>query len=117
MEIKELSLEEKVGQLFIVGIQKKIEEMNKLINCRKIGGVILYKNNYNNYSEMIDLVNNLKNNNKQNKIPLFISIDQEGGRVNRMPNEILNVPSATKLSKTENLDIVGESRKNNWKNA
>ena len=36
---------------------------------------------------------------KENKIPLFIAIDQEGGRVNRMPKEIKNLPSANQVAK------------------
>ena len=42
---------------------------------------------------------NKKEINKVNEIPLFISIDQEGGRVNRMTSEILNLESANKISK------------------
>ena len=65
----------------------------------KVGGVILYKKNFNTYEEMITLIKELKNLNKQNKIPLFISIDQEGGRVNRMPKELLSLPSANLIAK------------------
>ena len=110
MDINKLSLEEKVGQLFIVGRKsEETDDIYKLIEECKVGSIILYKKNYSNYKEMVDLVNNIKKVNSKNKIPLFFSIDQEGGRVNRMPSEILNVPSATKLAKTENMNIVKES--------
>ena len=37
---------------------------------------------------MINLINEIKKvNHKSGNMPLFISIDQEGGRVNRMPRE------------------------------
>ena len=86
MKIDELSLEEKIGQMFMIGMQEKNNsEINVLIKKYKIGGVILYKNNYNNYDEMKQYVNNIKSMNIENKISIFISIDQEGGRVNRMP--------------------------------
>lgn len=47
---------------------------------------------------MLKLIGDLKELNKDNKIPLFIAIDQEGGRVNRMPKEIENLPSANKVA-------------------
>ena len=110
MKIKELSLEEKVGQLFMIGLEEKTnEDIANLIQKNKIGGVVLYKKNYHTYEEMLTYVNNIKMLNSENFIPIFISIDQEGGRVNRMPQEILNLKSATKLANTKNVEIVKES--------
>ena len=110
MDIKELSLEEKIGQIFIVGLEdKKQEEVNKIIKKLKIGGVIIYKKNYNNYEKMLDLINNIKEINGENKVPITISIDQEGGRVNRMPPEILNLKSATKFANLGDVELVKET--------
>lgn len=97
---KDLSIEEKIGQMLIVGIeQNKITQRTKdLILKYKIGGVILYRKNFNTYEEMVGLIKELKELNKANKVPLFISIDQEGGRVNRMPKELLNLPAAGKIA-------------------
>ena len=98
MEISELSIEEKVAQLFMVGIHDKdTDGIIDLIKNEKIGGVVLYGNNFDNYKEMVNLVNRLKQVNSENPIPLCISIDQEGGRVNRMPDEILNIQSEPSL--------------------
>ena len=85
--MKELNLEEKIGQLFLIGIPNKasIPNVLNLIKNNHVSGVILYKNNYGTYQEMVSLVKKLKRANKNNKVPLFISIDQEGGRVNRFP--------------------------------
>lgn len=110
MEIEKLSLEEKIGQLFMIGIEEKnIEKIVGLIQNKKIGGVVLYKSNYSNYDEMIELINKIKTVNQSNSIPIFISIDQEGGRVNRMPPEILNLKSATKLAEKQDLELIKKS--------
>ena len=96
MEINELSIEEKIGQMIITGIEGNsiTKRTEKLILKYKIGGVILYRKNFKTYGEMVNLIKELKKLNKQNKIPLLISIDQEGGRVNRMPKDFLNLPAA-----------------------
>lgn len=110
MDIKELSLEEKIGQMFIVGLEdKEQEEVNKIIKKLKIGGIIIYKKNYNNYEKMLDLINNIKELNGENKVPITISIDQEGGRVNRMPPEVLNLKSATKFANSKDVELVKET--------
>lgn len=110
MNIKKLSLEEKIGQMCMVGINdKNIEPLYDLIRKNKIGGVILYKNNYSSYDELINVIKNLKNANKNNKIPLFISIDQEGGRVNRMPKELENIKNIYDLSTLNDINIINDS--------
>jgi len=110
MNIKDLSLEEKIGQLFMIGLEDKTDEqIKKLIQENKIGGIILYKGNYSTYDEMLSYVNNIKKVNSNNNIPIFISIDQEGGRVNRMPLEIEKIKNATKIAETKNVELVRES--------
>ncbi len=105
--MEELTLEEKIGQLFMVGLEEKEKtEIRKLIEENKIGGVVLYKKNYHTYQEMLQFVNELKQINQNNKVPLMISIDQEGGRVNRMPPEIANLKSAAKIANTKNEEIL-----------
>lgn len=93
-----------IGQKFIIGIDNNVpnETLKKLIQEYKIGGFILYKKNYSDYETMLKFIKNLKTLNKDNDIPLFISIDQEGGRVDRLPKEIKNTPPSYKLSQSEN---------------
>ena len=96
------SIKKQIGQMFIVRMLGKTitEELETLIKDYSIGGICLYSKNYNSYKEMLTLINNLKElNKKYNKTPLFIAIDQEGGRVNRLPKDINNIVSAKKLSK------------------
>ena len=111
VNIDELTIQEKIGQMMIVGIDKNYitERTKRLILDYKIGGVILYKKNFSSYDELINIIRELKKLNSVNKIPLFISIDQEGGRVSRLPKEFLKFPPAYKLAKTKDINLVKES--------
>lgn len=111
MEIKELSMQEKVGQMIIVGMDTNYitERIKLMITKYKIGGIILYRKNFNTYQEMLALIQQLKALNKGNKIPLWIAIDQEGGRVNRMPKEILNLPAANQIVEKGGMEQVEKS--------
>lgn len=111
MEIKELSTQEKIGQMIIIGMDTNYitERVKVMITQYKIGGIILYRKNFNTYQDMLALIRQLKELNKTNKIPLWIAIDQEGGRVNRMPKEILNLPSANQIATKTNREEVEKS--------
>ena len=102
MDINELSLKEKIGQKLLVGINNNnVDVLIDLIKNNYIGGVLLYKKNYNNYNEMLDVVKRLKAANSHNKIPLFIAIDQEGGVVNRFTGEIRRLKNIYDVSKID----------------
>lgn len=106
-KIKSMTMEEKIGQLFILGFEgKDIEEETKhLIEDFKIGGLILFSRNIEDSNQIIQLINNLKDLNKNNKIPLFISIDEEGGNVSRLPKEFKKLPQAKKIGDTRDIDL------------
>jgi beta-N-acetylhexosaminidase len=106
-----LDIQDKIAQMCMIGIDSKedIPKVLKLITDYHIGGVIIYRNNYDNYKEMLNLINDLKKANQMNPHPLFIAIDQEGGRVNRLPNEFHNLYNAYKLGSTNDLDIIKEA--------
>ena len=111
-KINDLSLREKVGQMMIIRIHSKElgPEEIEMIKDYKIGGIILYRKNYDSYEEMLNIINGITKLNKENgNVPLFISIDQEGGRVNRMPKEIKKFKSAKELSDIEDINVIKES--------
>ena len=111
INIKDLSIEEKIGQMIIVGLDttEPYARLEELIIKHKVGGILLYKKNYKTYEEMVKLINHIKKLNSNNKVPILICIDQEGGRVNRMPKEFLNIPPANTISNYNNEDIVKKS--------
>ena len=94
-QLSEMTLEQKIGQMLIVGVEGYTigENSKSLIKDNKIGGFIIYGDNVESSSQLLKLTNDLKEINSTNNIPLFISVDEEGGRVSRMPSEFNNIPS------------------------
>lgn len=86
-ELMSMNLEQKIGQLIISGFSGTdlSQEETQLIASGRIGGVILFKQNIENKKQLLELINDIKSNNPAENRPLFISLDEEGGRVSRLP--------------------------------
>ncbi|MFR9240130.1 MAG: beta-N-acetylhexosaminidase [Clostridium baratii] len=111
--ISNMSLDEKIGQLVVSGFYGTSLDENilKLIKEDKISGVILFNRNVKDSNTLLSLNNSLKESNKNNKLPLFISVDEEGGLVTRMPKEIKRLPTNKYIGSLNNKDLsykVGE---------
>lgn len=80
-----MTLRDKIGQLFMVGFMgtSVTKELASFLTEYKPGGVILFSRNLESVEQIVDLTNNLQHLSPQ--LPLLISIDQEGGRVSRLP--------------------------------
>ena len=102
-KVNEMTIDEKIGQLLIVGIDGyNIDEKTiKMIQKYHIGGFILFNRNIQDANQTISLINSLKETNESNDIPLFISLDEEGGRVTRLPHEFIKTPSSKKIGKKD----------------
>lgn len=105
--INNLSLEEKLGQMLIVGFDgyEVNDDFRKIIEDYKIGGVILFKRNIQNSKQLLDLNNNIKMINSKNKLPLFISVDEEGGTVTRLPEGSTKFPSNQVIGKINDKNL------------
>ncbi|REB05154.1 beta-N-acetylhexosaminidase [Sporosarcina sp. BI001-red] len=101
-----MTLDEKIGQLVIAGIDGTAinKASEQLIEQYQIGGVIFYANNVKTPEQTVQFVNSLKAANQTNLLPLFTSIDQEGGRVARLPKQVANLPTAASIGKTNESD-------------
>jgi len=99
--VAKLPLEERVGQMMFVGIPGTEYDATakKLVEECHAGGVIHFDRNLSE-SAQVKALNSALQNGAQNsgaKIPLFISVDQEGGQVARMRNTLVVAPSAATL--------------------
>lgn len=96
-KINEMTLDEKIGQMVLSGFDGTDfnDELNTLINDLKVGGIILFSRNIENSKQLKKLNLDIEEANKN--IPLFISIDEEGGRVNRLSKNIKKFESAKSI--------------------
>ena len=88
-----MTTEEKV--LLVAGIMgtEPGEDALRAIQDYQVGGIILFGRNVESAGQLVELTNGLKELNGDH-VPLFLCVDQEGGRVDRMPPEVDDLPSA-----------------------
>lgn len=94
----QMTLEQKIGQLFIVSTDsldfnaetKMTHKMKEMIKTYQPGGVIFFSYNFTDHDNVNKNRNKLKRfirkMQKKSQIPLFISVDEEGGAVARIAN-------------------------------
>lgn len=107
--IRTMSVEEKVGQLFMVGFPGQIMgyEASTLVKDYHVGGVILFARNVDSPGQVAYLTNQLQKAATENgaKIPLLVAADQEGGLVNRLGPQATNFPGNMALGATGSADL------------
>ncbi|MFC1669125.1 beta-N-acetylhexosaminidase [Spirochaetota bacterium] len=93
--IGKMTLEQKIGQMIVIGIPGK--SMNKrtlgMIKKIKPGGVILFGFNIKSEKQLKDYIGHIQEASMMyTGLPLFVSIDQEGGRVKRITDGVTQFP-------------------------
>lgn len=106
--LEEMSLEEKIGQMMIIHYREsKLDEtLSNMLETIKPGGFIFFKENLVTYEDSLELIKNIKN---SAKIPMFLSIDQEGGMVDRLKTikgiTFSKMPSMAEIGTTNDTSI------------
>ena len=90
-----MTTEQKVSQLLVAGIEgtQLGQDAVQAVQDYQVGGVILFGRNVESAGQLAELTNGLKDLNGD-YTPLFLCVDQEGGRVDRMPPEVDDLPPA-----------------------
>ncbi|WP_298703443.1 glycoside hydrolase family 3 N-terminal domain-containing protein [uncultured Veillonella sp.] len=102
--MESMSDADKVGQLILFGMQgtKVSDDVAYMLSEYKMGGVILFDRNMESKTQVSELIKDLQKTARQSeKVPLFVAVDQEGGLVERMSEELTNVPAAEILGQGE----------------
>jgi len=104
------SLDIKIGQLIIFGFYGTVVNSNdlvyKAVKDGKVGSILIYSRNLTQKNTAQNLKNLISNFQSASPIPLFISIDQEGGIVNRLKPQLgfPIMPSAKWIGEMNNPD-------------
>ncbi len=101
--LNHMTTAEKVGQMMIIGVQdtKINDDSLYMLHEYHIGGIILFDRNMENKQQVLQFTQKLQQN-AQQKLPLFIGIDEEGGKVARMQSELTPPPSALEIGESKN---------------
>jgi beta-N-acetylhexosaminidase len=99
-----LSLEHRLGQMLFVGIPGPVldEETRRLLQTVQPGGIILFARNIDQPQQVADLTADIR---RLLKVPPLISIDQEGGRVDRLKKISTPMASAQQLRAVDDARI------------
>ena len=100
--VANMSDADKVGQLLMIGIHGKTlnDDAKFMINEYRVGGIILFDRNMESKDQVKSLIADINKTGKSAGLtPLFIGIDQEGGAVARMEDQLIKVPPAEELGK------------------
>lgn len=100
--VANMSDADKVGQLLMIGIHGKTlnDDAKFMLNEYRVGGIILFDRNMESKDQVKSLITDINKTSKSAGLtPLFIGIDQEGGAVARMEDQLIKVPPAEELGK------------------
>lgn len=105
MDIKKLSIEEKVAQMLCFAFHgtEMNDQIKTLVQDLKVGGLISFARNITSLTQIAKLNQEIQD---LADIPLFIGIDQEGGPVRRILSEITPLPGAMLLASGSTADEV-----------
>jgi beta-N-acetylhexosaminidase len=93
-----LTLEKKVGQLFVLGFPGRgpDSETRALLEVIRPAGYLLFQRNIESFDQVYELTSQLR---EMSSIPPLLAIDHEGGRVDRMKHIFTMMPSLADLAR------------------
>jgi len=104
---EKLDLRDKVGQLFFIGIAgpELDASTRELIDDIRPGGVCLFARNIRESKQTRDLLDGIR---EMSAIDPFLSLDQEGGLVDRLRRIMTPMPAANKIKTTDDARRLAE---------
>ncbi len=97
-----------LGELFIIGFEglDLSDDTAAFISQAGIGGVILFSHNYETPAQVAELSNQIQE--CRTDLPLWISVDHEGGKVQRFKKSFTKIPDAASLSALDSPKLIFE---------
>lgn len=109
MNIEQMTLRQKVGQLIVTGFPNETmsEEFKELVTEYKVANTIFFSYNTKSEEQIKELCTQVQELVYQETgTYAFITIDQEGGVVTRLPKDSINIPGAMALAQLEDKEAV-----------
>ena len=96
------------GQLLISGIKglSLLPEEAEFIKNEKLGGIIFFGHNFSDPAQLAELVNSIQK--LRDDYPLFISVDQEGGRIMGFKTHFTQFPSMLDIASLDSPKLIFE---------
>lgn len=103
--VASMSKTEKIGQMVMIGIQgtKVDDDSLYMLHQFHMGGIILFDRNMESPEQVKQLTSDLQAQSNE-KVPLFIGVDEEGGDVVRMAEKLTPPPSQKEIGATGNTE-------------
>ncbi len=105
------SLDIKIGQMIIIGLAERTtisfkDSLLTELRNNKFGGIVLYEKNIPKTNSKVGLKQMISALKSRSTIPLWVSIDEEGGKVHRLKAKygFVDIPSAQYLGQLNNVD-------------
>ena len=100
-----MTLTDQIGQLCMIGFEETevTLDLRAWLQAYRPGGVILFSRNLVNPEQIAKLTNDLQA--IAGDIPLLMAIDQEGGRVSRLPSDFTIFPPAATVAQSGSTDL------------
>lgn len=108
--INKMTIGQKIGQLVLMGFQGRSLNKQDIAHIKKIhpGGIVFYARNFNDASDVAPFIEKITSVFKNNEVPMFFAIDQEGGIVHRIEGEYFKPPSAPSIGAAYSEEIARE---------
>ena len=94
------------GQLLISGIKglSLLPEETEFIKNEKLGGIIFYAHNFSDPAQLSELINSIQK--LRDEYPLFISVDQEGGKMMRFKTHFTQFPAMFEIASLDSPKLI-----------
>ena len=107
-KLSNMTLDEKIGQMLMIFYRKDTVDniLRDSLKTVKPGGFILFAENFTSYDQSLEFIKEVKS---SSDIPMIISVDQEGGRVQRIKElsdkEVSIIPAMNYVGKMDDTEL------------
>jgi beta-N-acetylhexosaminidase len=100
---------ERLGELFIMGFSgtELGDDTSAFLSQARVGGVILFAPNYETPEQVATLINQVQEC-RSGELPLWVTVDHEGGKVQRFKSGFTRLPEAGRVAKKDSPKLLFE---------